>query len=169
MSTFYGTGIAVSDSTFDRIYTRNANSGQGSRMRGFRSSITRLLATTDVARMITLPSSARIWALWQGGNGAATAGAFDVGLYYAGSSHDGAVIDADYFATAIASPVTKATSEILCERDAVTSVVRGQTLWEMAALTADPMVYMDIVVIPSTTFTVTAPIVSLSAFVSLGD
>lgn len=167
MSTYYGDGLATSDSTFTRQYTQNVGS-YGSRSRWFRSSITRLLTTSDLARMITLPSRARLWQLFLATDGVAAAGATDVGLYYAGSNADGAVIDADYFATAVV--VTSASSaDIFAERSAALAVNRGKALWELAGLTADPMSLMTITMTPSTTFTTTAPVVTVLANVTLGD
>lgn len=167
MATYYGDGIAASDSTFVPTYTRNVTS-YGARSRWFRSSITRLITTSDLARMITLPSRARIWQLFLATDGAATAGATDCGLYYAGSDHDGAVIDADYFATAVV--VTSASSaDIFAERSAALAVNRGKRLWELAGLSSDPMVDMVITLTPSTSFTVTAPVVTLLANATLGD
>lgn len=167
MATYYGDALAISDATFRPTYTRNVGS-QGARMRAFRSSITRLLTTSDLARMIVLPSRARLWQLWWDSDGAAAAGAADCGLYYAGSDHDGAVIDADYFATAVV--VTSAAhTDIFAERSAALTVNRGKRLWELAGLTTDPQVDMVITLTPSTTFTTTAPVTVLTAFASLGD
>lgn len=167
MSTYYGDGLATSDSTFVRSYTQNVGSF-GARSRWFRSSITRLITTSDLARMIVLPSRARIWQLFLVTDGAATAGATDVGLYYAGSNADGAVIDADFFATAVV--VTSASSaDIFAERSAALAVNRGKTLWELAGLSSDPQVPIHITMTPSANFTVTAPVVVLLANVTLGD
>lgn len=167
MATYYGDGLATSDSTFVRGYTQNVGSF-GARGRWFRSSITRLITTSDLARMIVLPSRARIWQLFLATDGAATAGATDVGLYYAGSNADGAVIDADYFATAVV--VTSASSaDIYAERSAALAVNRGKMLWELAGLSSDPQSMMHITMTPSTSFTVTAPVVTLLANVTLGD
>lgn len=172
MTAYYGDAIAVANDTFVRNYTRNVANRQGARLRIFGSSITKLLLTTDTCRMITLPARARLWQLWLGTNGAATAGATDVGLYYSGSNADGAVIDADYFATAVV--VTSASyADVFNESTTPTQVKRGNYIWELAGLSAEPTTpatsQFDIVLTPSTSFTVAAPIVQLQAFVTLGD
>lgn len=173
MATYYGDGIATSDSAFVLGYTRNVAT-QGSRLRVFSSRITRLLTTasSDLARMIVLPASARVWQLWFATNGAATAGAMNIGLYYAGSAADGAVINASYFGTAIVVTAS-AHTEVFNESTTPTEVKRGNTLWELAGLSAEPSLpttnRMHITITPSTTFTVTAPIVQLYALVTLGD
>lgn len=168
MSDYFGDALASSDDTYDRQFRAAAAISHG-RARWTRSSITRLLTTSDVARMISLRSTDRLMELWLAGDGAATAGAVNVGAHTAGAEHDGAVIDADYFATAVASPSTAARAEILAERSAATGVNMGKPLWEMLGLSADPGGYIDLTLTPSTTFTDTAPVVVLAALYTAGD
>lgn len=168
MADYYGTGIAESDSAFDKAFRAAAGFANG-RLRVSGSRITRLLTTSDVARMISLRSTDRLWALYAWGNGAAAAGACDVGLHYGGTSHNGAVLDADFFASAITAPSSAAFAEIFAERLAANSGGRGLPLWEAAGLSADPGGKFDITITPTTSFTTTAPLVTLFAFFSAGD
>lgn len=172
MALYYGTGLGgatTGSTTFDRNYVRQVKDARG-RLRVTAGSITKLLTTgsTDYARLITLPTTARIWQLFFNTNGVAAAGACNIGAYTAGESHDGAVVDDDLIATAV-SVTSASNADILAEAAAANQLLRGKMLWELFGQTVDPGGYYDLTITPSTTFTTTAPFCQLVAFYTAGD
>lgn len=128
----------------------------GSSAHNFRSGLVTALATTsDVIRVIKdVASNTQIWALFASANDASAAGAFNVGVHDT-EENGGGAIDADLFGSAIAKNVNRL--EILCENGAtIATTDRGNMLWQMLGLSADPKKSYDITITPSTTFTTTA-------------
>jgi len=140
-----------------------------------------LFLTTDTVRMMTFKSSDRLLELWLTTDGGSTAGAVNVGLNLSGSNHDGAVIDANLFATTLTTSTITTRTNILGEAGSALiavageEAIEGQTLWEIAAAhgggsdTSDPMTQYDIVITPSTSFTVADSIVTMEAYYTSGD
>ena len=168
MATYYGSALAAVNTTLSDNFTPHVSVVHG-RQRIARSTVTVLALTTDLVRMISLRSTDRLFELYLAGNGGATAGATDVGAYYAGDAHDGAVIDADEFATAVTSPSTAAGADVFAEAATSREVLRGAPLWEAVGLSADPGGYIDITMTPSTSFTAAAPIMVMTAHYVAGD
>lgn len=124
----------------------------------------RILVTTavtavapDQLRLMQFKSGDRIHAIKVSDAGASTVTAADLGLYKSGNAHDGAVIDADLFASALSLNGGGSQVEALTEAGTITDEDRGKTLWEMAALgagsyTEDPFEDWDL------TFTVTGAV-----------
>lgn len=138
------------------------------------ASITAMPLTTDVVRMITLKSGDRLLKLELSSDGGSTAGAVNVGLYLAGDAHDGAVVDADLFASAQTISSALDLTDVFDEAATLAGVDRGKTLWELAAIgagsdTEDPFVQYDITIVPSTTFTVADSELTLVATYMAGD
>lgn len=86
------------------------------------------------------------------------AGKFNVGLSYSTSTHDGtkaanqgAVIDADFFATDIDCASAVAEKDITNESGTYSPDKRGQPIWKAAGLTSDPGGMFDIVATVHTT------------------
>lgn len=139
---------------------RAASGTKHARVRYSRASLTALLTTasSDVARLMTLKSNARIHAIYIQSGGEAAAGACNVGLYKTGVNHDGAVVDADLFASASTAPsADTARTEIMVQAGTLTDEQRGTRLWELAGESSDPQIEYDITMEASTTFTTTAP------------
>lgn len=94
-------------------------------------------------RILRVPSNARIATLLlscqAGGTGALT----DVGLYQT-AANGGAVVDADFFASAVDIAAALSDSNIIAESGVNTIVKRNQMLWEALGLSADPMVEYDV-------------------------
>lgn len=104
-------------------------------------------------------SSERIYRLFVASDGGATAGAADIGLYKAGSAHDGVVIDANLFATALDISTAILYVDEFKQATTLTDQDRGKTLWELADLgdgtyASDPMELWDLVATVTTAFTV---------------
>lgn len=99
-------------------------------------------------RMVSVPSQARIKTVeWEAA--AMTAGAFDVGVYYAVNhilSAAGAVISVALFGSAVsAAAAVVAGTDITNESGTYTIDKRNQPLWQAAGLAADPGGNLDIV------------------------
>lgn len=172
MATYYGDALGTSATAFDKFYVASAGVNRA-RGRHFRSSVTLPVgaASTDLARMVTLPSTARIWTLLFATNAGATAGTVNVGSYYSGTNEDGTIISATTFATTIsvAGGTTAETSLMLTSN----LLNKGKRLWEIAGLSAEPVTaataFISIVFTPVTTLTVAAAITQVIGNFSLGD
>jgi hypothetical protein len=92
----------------------------------------------------------RVWSGWRVTDvildcDAITTCAADIGLYRT-AADGGAVVDADFFASA-QSLATVLNSQNVTNESAVVDIAnKGKRLWEMLALTADPGVWYDVVV-----------------------
>lgn len=178
MSVYFSDNLAVSTANTTLVGGFKATVGiKHARMRVSIARISALALTTDTIRMITLKSSDRLWKLQMIANGGSAAGAVDVGLYLAGSAHDGAEVDADLFASAVtissAIDFSDAGSDVFDESD-LAGTDRGKAMWALGAIgdgsdTSDPNVAYDIVITPSTSFTTTVSIITLFATYTSGD
>lgn len=179
MATYYSDHFADTSDYSALVYpTKSVAVGIcHARKRWSRASFVGLLttATTDIARMLTLRSSDRLIDLYLSTDAACAAGAVDIGLYLRGGNHDGAVVDADLFASAVdVHTAAFAPTSILNEATTITTIGYGLPLWEQAALgaatyTSDPGVLFDIVISAETTMTTTATTLILEALYSAGD
>lgn len=113
------------------------------------------LATSDKFYFATMNSGDRILDLRLGNDQFPASTTVDIGLYLRGSNHDGAVVDADLFASAVDlnTARTGALVSVFAENFATSTVGAsdaGKTLWQLAdlgaaTLTADPRVEYDII------------------------
>lgn len=107
-------------------------------------------------RMVRLPTTARVKRItWEAA--AMTQGSFDVGVYYSignAASVLGAVVDADFFASATAAAsAVPAGTEITNESGTYTLDKRGMPLWQAVGASADPGGNYDIVFTSTNTIT----------------
>lgn len=106
-------------------------------------------AAADVLRFCRLRSSWRIHAIAVSASAAWTGGTLDLGLHEAGTDHDGAVVDADLFASALDIATGFGRSDGFVESTTLVDEDRGKTVWELAAIgaasyTADPGIDFEI-------------------------
>lgn len=96
-------------------------------------------------RFCEIPSNARAIRVWFASDDLSAAGAtLDVGLYQT-TANGGAVVDADFFASAIdVATAAVATTEITWERAATRISDIEKPLWEQLGLTADSQRSYDI-------------------------
>lgn len=172
MATFYSDHFSsdgVSKTTRENTF---AGTGRGvSKVYSCVAKVTALATTSDVIRVMSLPTSACLRELWVSGGNEATAGAFNIGLHKS-EALGGAVIDADLFASAVAKNAARVDAFI--ESTTVTNMMRGNYLWQLGVtggltLTKDPSEIWDITFTPSTSFTVTANSFLLEAVFTLGS
>jgi hypothetical protein len=92
----------------------------------------------------------RVWSGWRVTDvildcDAITTCAADIGLYRT-AADGGAVVDADFFASAQSLATALNSQNVTNESGVVDIANKGKRLWEMLALTADPGVWYDVVV-----------------------
>lgn len=112
---------------------------------------------TSVHRVARIHSGCNIRSITLTTGDATTAGAFDLGVYYAADHYDaslaGDVIDADFFASAFALTAGPFTKVELAFESAVYSQTRQQQpFWQALGMTADPDTWFDIAVTVTTTY-----------------
>lgn len=144
------------------------------RIRYARATITGMPLAADVLRFMTLRSGDRLLELMISSDGGSTAAALNFGIYLAGNAHDGAVKDADLFASAQAISTAIERTSIFLESGTPQHEDHGKRLWELLALgdgddTVDPVVLYDICGVVSTAFTDADSIMTLEAYYTAGD
>ncbi len=108
-----------------------------------------VFTTNDVARLMQFKSSDRIFEILVTSGGASTVVTVGLGLHETGNAHDGAVVDLDLFASALAVNGVIARVDQFTESGTLDNFDRGKTLWELAALgaatyTEDPFLDFDL-------------------------
>lgn len=182
MATYYSDHFSASGDDGDSLDVQiRASAGVShGRVRYKRSRAGGLFLDSDTVRMMTFKSSDRLLEMYLTTDGASSAGAVNIGLYLTGANHDGAVVDADLFATALTTSTLTTRVNVLGEADSALiavageEAVEGQALWAQAAYgagsdTSDPQTQYDIVVTPSTSHATTDIILTLEAYYTSGD
>lgn len=114
----------------------------------------------SIGRFLRLPSNARVSEL-KITNAASTAGAVDLGLY---DVDDGAVVDADFFASAASLIAAQAEVDLKGESGvSYTTVNLEKTIWELLGLTSDPGKEYDVAYTITTTFVAGPTAIALKA------
>ena len=102
-------------------------------------------------RMVELPSTCRVGSIvWDAG--AMTQGPFDVGIYR-NTADGGAVVDADFFATAVSAASAVKATDITNESGSYTADKQNQPLWQAIGMSADPGGTLDLVFTSTNTIT----------------
>lgn len=108
-------------------------------------------------RMARVPSNAIIKDIKAWLDAAATTLTGDIGVYYSSAGdgtstgNTGLVIDADFFASAVALGAVVTKTEYSTESGTYTGAKRKQPLWQAVGLTADPGGFFDIVLTTTAT------------------
>lgn len=96
-------------------------------------------------RMVTIPSTARVSQVLLYCDDMGTAGAADVGLYRT-TKDGGAVVDADFFASAVDMNAAALNGSDVTHESGVFNIDDAEkTVWEALGLAADPQLMYDIV------------------------
>lgn len=106
----------------------------------------------SIGRFFRVPSNARVSQLLISAADATTAGAIDIGLYDT-PANGGAVVDADFFASAFdlsGGPFSNA--EVSFESGVISVAEQDDMIWEVLGLTSDPGVDYDVAYTITTTF-----------------
>ena len=116
---------------------------------GYLASVPASLSITSVIRLVSIPSNAIITGLYLQ-SAAQTAGKFDVGLYRT-NGDGGAVVDQDFFATAVDCASAVVITDVLNESGTNTIAKQSQPIWQAAGMSADPKSQLDIALTVVTT------------------
>lgn len=98
------------------------------------------LSITSRIRLVRLPTTCKVKSVMVESE-AQGAGKFDIGLYYA---PDGAVVDADFFASAVDVAALVTPTEVVNESTQYSMNERVLPLWQAAGLTSDPGGFFDV-------------------------
>lgn len=109
---------------------------------GHLASVPASLSITSIIRLVEVPSNCIVTDL-RLSSGAQTAGAFDVGVYRT-TADGGAVVDQDFFATAVSAAAAVVNVDVLNESTTNTIQKQAQRLWEALGMTFDPRSMLDI-------------------------
>lgn len=120
-------------------------------------------------KLCSVPSNARVLALLLSCTSLGTAGAADIGLYRT-TDDGGAVVDADFFASAVALTSALSNSDVTTEANGANASIgkddMEKPLWEILGLSADPRIDYDVVA-TVTTATVDAGNIALQVMYQL--
>ncbi len=152
--TLKSTAIANREAT-PRVLN-NPGLGSGARAKiasGYLASVTASLSIGSIIRMVSVPSNGIVKDI-QLQSGAQTAGAFDIGVYRT-NGDGGAVVDADFFTSAISLASALAfgavASHVMIESGTYTSAKQQQPLWQALGMSTDPKADLDICMTVATT------------------
>ena len=107
---------------------------------------------TSIGRFHRIPSNARVSQVLLHCLLATTAGAIDIGIYDT-ADNGGAVVDADFFASALAlTTPDKLNLDVTFESGVYTVVNADKALWQALGLTVDPKKDYDVAYTITTTF-----------------
>jgi hypothetical protein len=105
-----------------------------------------------IGRFFRLPSNAIVSSLRYSGADASSAGAIDIGIYQT-ADNGGAVVDADFFASAFALTAgPDSNTELINESGELTLAEQMQPLWQALGLSSDPCIDYDVAYTITTTF-----------------
>ena len=119
-------------------------------VKGYLASVTASLTTTSIIRMVEVPAHALITdLLFQ--SAAQGAGAFDIGVYRT-NADGGAVVDQDFFASAVDCASAVVITDVLNESTTNTQAKQQQPLWEALGMTEPAKgTMLDIALVVKTT------------------
>ena len=109
---------------------------------GHLASVPASLSITSVIRLLSIPSNAIVTDL-RISSAAQTAGKFDVGVYRI-NGDGGAVVDQDFFASAVDCASAVDNTAILNESGTNTLAKQAQALWQAIGMASDPKALLDI-------------------------
>ncbi len=148
--TLKGTAIANREAT-PRVLN-NPGLGSGGREKcayGHLASVPASLSVGSIIRLVTVPSNAIISDL-RLSSGAQAVGAFAVGVYRT-NGDGGAVVDDNFFATAVDCAAAVVNVDVLNESTTNTLAKQSQPLWQALGMTADPKADLDLACTVETT------------------
>jgi hypothetical protein len=128
---------------------------------GHLASVTAALSATSVIRLVEVPSNAVVTqVMFQ--SAAQAGGTFDIGVYR-NNKDGGAVVDADFFATAVAVTSAVVLTDVTNESTTYTIAKQSQALWQALGMTSDPKSTLDIALTVATDITTGTGAVGLKA------
>ena len=101
--------------------------------------------STNVLRLVRVPSNARMTSVRASCTALGGTCAGDIGIYRT-PDDGGAVVDADFFGSAVSFVSALNATEQLNESGVNTPVLQGQPLWQALGLSADPRGFFDVAI-----------------------
>ena len=138
-------GVAITNREATPRVLNNPGLGVGAVTKtvyGHLVSVPASLSITSIIRLISMPSSAVVTDL-RLSSAAQTAGSFDVGVYRT-NGDGGAVVDQDFFASAVSCAAAVINTDVLNESTTNTLAKQAQPLWQALGMTNDPKSMLDI-------------------------
>jgi hypothetical protein len=130
----------------------NPGAGGSSKVKsvsGYLASVTASLSITSIIRMVDVPSNAVVKGVtFQ--SAAQGAGKFDIGVYR-NIRDGGAVVDQDFFASAVDCASAVVRTDVTNESTTNTIAKQNQPLWQAAGMTSDPKSSLDICLVVAAT------------------
>lgn len=108
-------------------------------------------SATSVFRFCRIPSNARVSEIRVTSPAATTAGAIDIGIYQT-ETNGGAVVDADFFTSALALTAAQINADVTFESGFYSLLNSEKELWRALGLTSDPQREYDIAATITTAF-----------------
>jgi hypothetical protein len=145
-------GTAITNRQATPRVLNNPGLGSGAPVKcavGYLASVTAALSITSIIRLVEIPSNAIVLKV-ELQSGAQTAGAFDVGVYR-NNDDGGAVVDADFFASAVNCAAAVVNTDITAEATVNTIADMNSPLWSAVGASADPKSTYDIALTVVTT------------------
>lgn len=145
-------GTAITNRTATPPVLNDPGQGDGAVEKcayGHLASVTAALSITSIIRLVQVPSNAIVTDL-RLSSAAQGAGAFDIGVYRT-NADGGAVVDQDFFGSAVSCASAVVNSDVLNESTTNTLAKQSQQLWEAAGMTTDPKTDLDIALTVATT------------------
>ena len=145
-------GTAIANRQANPRVLNNPGQGEGAVEKctyGVLASVTASLSITSIIRLVQVPSNAVVTDL-RLSSGAQGAGAFDIGVYRT-NNDGGAVVDQDFFATAVSCAAAVVNVDELNESTTNTLTKQAQPLWQAVGMTTDPKSDLDLACTVATT------------------
>lgn len=150
VETLKGVGVTNRDATPRVLNATGVLEGAGEKCgMDYLASVPASASVGSTIRLGSVPSNCRITDLRLTSD-AQTAGAFDVGVYRT-TADGGAVVDQDFFATAVSCASAVVNSDVLNESTTNTIAKQSQPLWQALGMTSDPKSQLDLVLTCATT------------------
>lgn len=138
----------------------NSNAGPGSQALNY-CGVVSAVATADVSgdvyRMFEVPTNIRVSNVWSFTTGLGGSAAGDIGVYR-NTRDGGAVVDADFFGSAVSFVSPSGNSEVTNESGNNSAAKREQPLWQALGLASDPGGTFDICITLTATVGTSNPI-----------
>jgi len=147
-------GTAITNREASPRVLNNPGLGEGAIVKtaiGYLLSVPAALSATSVIRLVSVPSNGIVTDV-RFTSGAQAAGALDIGVYRT-NADGGAVVDADFFASAVAVTAASLNVDVLNESTVFTVAKQSQPLWQAAGMTSDPKAQLDLALTITTDIT----------------
>ncbi len=144
--------VAITNREATPRVLNNPGLGAGARLKcsiGYIASVTAALSITSIIRLCEIPSNAIVTRV-EFQSAAQGAGKFDLGLYR-NNSDGAAVVDQDFFATAVDCASAVVITDDTNESTTYTIAKQSQPIWQASGMSVDPKSSLDVCAVVVTT------------------